>query len=85
MNELIKVLLIIGGYLLIGLVVYLILYCTACKDYKKSSYIDFETYIERKEGGLGLVGILWPVFMVVGIVAVSIDFVKSIIRKHYGI
>ena len=48
MNELIKVLLIIGGYLLIALVVYLILYCAACEDYKKSSYIDFETYIERQ-------------------------------------
>lgn len=85
MNELIKVLLIIGGYLLIALVVYLILYCTACKDYKKSSYIDFETYVEREEGSLCLVGILWPVYIVMGIVAVSIDFIKSKIRKHYGI
>lgn len=85
MNELIGVLLIMGGYLLLALVVYLILYCKACKNYKTSSYTNLETYIEREEGSLGLVGVLWPVFMVVGIVVVSIDFIKSKIRKHYGI
>lgn len=85
MNALIKVLLIIGWYLLIALVVYLILYCKACKNYKTSTYTNFEIYMEREEEGLGLVGILWPVSMVVGIVLVSIDFIKSKIKKHYGI
>lgn len=85
MNELIKVLLIMGCYLLVALVVYLILYCKACKNYKTSTYTNFEIYMESKEDGLGLVGIFWPVSMVVGIVLVSIDFIKNKIRKHYGI
>ena len=81
MNESIKALLIIGGYLLIALVVYLILYWKACKNYKISSYTNLETYIERVEGSLGLLGIFWPVFIVVGIVVV----IKSKIRKYHGI
>lgn len=85
MNELVKASLIIGGYFLIALVVYLLLYWTACKNYKISSYTNLETYIEREEGHLGLVGILWPVSMVVGIVVVFIDFIESKIRKHYKI
>lgn len=85
MNALIKVLLIMGGYLLIALVVYFILYYKACKNYMTSSYTNLETYIEREEGSLGLIGILWPVFIAVVIVVVPIDFIKSKIRKHYGI
>lgn len=85
MNELIKVLLIIGGYFLIALIVYFILYWKACKNYKISSYTNLKTYIERVEGNLGLVSILWLVFMVVAIVVEPIDFIKSKIRKHYGI
>ena len=85
MNVLTKVLLIMGGYLLIALVVYLILYLKACKNYITSSYTNLETYIEREKGSLSMVSILWPVFMVVGIVVESIDFIKSKIRKHYGI
>lgn len=85
MNVLIKVLLIMGGYLLIALVVYFILYCKACKDYKTSTYTNFEIYMEREEEGLGLVCIFWPVSMVMGIVLVSIDFIKSKIEKYYGI
>ena len=85
MNVLIKALLIIGWYFLIALVVYLILYCKACKNYTTSSHTDLETYMERVEGSLGLVSIIWPVFMVAGIIAVPIDFIKSKIRKHYGI
>lgn len=85
MNELIKVWLIIGGYLLIALVVYLLLYWRACRDYKKSRYTNLEAYIEREEGCLGLAGALWPIYMAVAIVVIPIRFIKKKIRKHYGI
>jgi len=85
MSELIKTLLIVGGYCLIALVVYLILYCKACKNYLTSSYTNLEIYIEREEGYLGLVGVFWPLFMAAAIVVVPIAFIKSKIRKYYGI
>lgn len=85
MNVLIKVLLIMGWYLLIALVAYFILYCKACKDYKTSTYANFEIYMKKEEENLGLMCILWPISMVVGIVLVSIDFIKSKIKKHYGV
>ena len=85
MNVSIKVLLIIGGYLLIALVVYLILYCKACKNYKTSSYTNLETYIEREEGWLSVISAAWPFYVIIGSIIIILEFIESKIRKHYGI
>lgn len=71
MNELIKVLLIIGGYFLIALVVYLLLYCVACKNYKESSYTDFNIYLDRETECLSLMSLVWPFYIpIVGITSI---------------
>ena len=85
MKELITPLLIIGCYLLIALLFYIILYCAACKDYKKSSYTDFNIYLEREKGCLYLMSMAWPFYVVIGGIAVIFEFIKTKIRKYYGI
>ena len=85
MKELITPLLIIGCYLLIALFFYIILYCAACKDYKKSSYTDFNIYLEIEKGCLSLMSIAWPFYIIIGGIAIFFEFIKNKIRKHYGI
>lgn len=85
MNALIEVLLIIGGYLLVALAVYLILYWKACKEYKKSSYTDFEIYLEREKGCLSLMSLAWPFYVAIGGIAIIFEFIENKIKKHYGI
>lgn len=69
-NVLEDVLLIMGGYVFIALVVYIILYRKACENYMIRSYNNLETYIE-------IVGALWPFFMAVAIVVLPIIFIKN--------
>ena len=85
MKQLITPLLIIGSYLLIALSFYIILYCAACKDYKKSSYTDFNIYLEREKGCISLMSSAWPFYIVIGGIAIIFEFIENKIRKHYGI
>lgn len=85
MNALIITLLIIGCYLLIALFFYIILYCIACKNYKDSSYSDFNIYLEKETECLSLMSLIWPFCIVrIGII-IFFEFIEEKIRKHYGI
>ena len=85
MEQLITSLFIMGCYFLIALFFYIILYCAACRDYKKSSYTDFNIYLEREKGCLSLMSLAWPFYVAIGGIAIIFEFIENKIRKHYGI
>ena len=79
--------LVITIYILVGILIYFIEYCVACKEYKESnSILKFKYWYRQNRSSLdSLVAMTWPCAIPLLLICMIFEEIKELINKHYGI
>ena len=77
-----EILFLILFYVIVSAISYIFWYWWVYKEFKESSYKEFDTYLDREWGySLVLPSILWPITLLILFVFIPINYIQDLIRK----